>query len=103
MLHYPTYVSGSRCVPSVGWLFKDQIDDGAITSKGVVWCLAAFVYLCETLGGMESVALTDAVQCTFLVVSFLSVYLLIGSKYNCTGYTCAGFFGESGPRNTYYM
>ena len=74
-------------------MFRDFINDGYITSAGVVWSLAIFIYACETVGGMESVALTDAVQCCFLMLSFISTYFLIEYKYG--GFL--GFFG--GPES----
>ena len=74
-------------------MFRDFINDGYITSAGVVWSLAMFIYACETVGGMESVALTDAVQCCFLMLSFISTYFLIEYKYG--GFL--GFFG--GPES----
>ena len=72
------------------WLFRDQIEDGNLSPEMVVWGLGLFIYACETIGGMESVALTDAVQCSFLVISFISIYFLIEFKYS--GYT--GIFGD---------
>ena len=72
------------------WMFRDFIEDGTMSANGVVWFLAMFIYACETVGGMESVALTDAVQCCFLMVSFIATFFLIEYKYN--GFV--GFFGE---------
>lgn len=78
------------------WMFRPQIESDAITSEGVVWMLVAFIYACETVGGMESVAITDAVQCTFLMAAFISVVMLIEFKYG--GFV--GFFGyPNDPEN----
>jgi Na+/proline symporter len=54
---------------------------GDIHPNTGVWFLAGFVFLCEIMGGMSSVALTDAVQATMLVISFCLMPMLIASKW----------------------
>ena len=49
--------------------------------KAAVWFLGAVVFICEMMGGMSSVALTDAVQASFLVVSFALMPILIADRF----------------------
>ena len=72
------------------WMFQRQIEAGWLSANAVVWGLVIFIYACEWAGGMESVAVTDAVQCCFLCASFLAVYILINTEYG--GFV--GLFGS---------
>lgn len=55
--------------------------DGDMDPKACVWILAGIVFVCEMMGGMNSVALTDAVQASFLVLSFALMPMLIASRW----------------------
>ena len=45
-------------------------------AKSVVWVLAIFIFFCECLGGMASVALTDAIQAGLLLFAFFMLPLM---------------------------
>ena len=61
------------------WLFGG-------TGKFPTWCFGIFILICESMGGMNSVAITDAIQFMFMMIALLCIPALIWSNYG-------GFFG----------
>jgi len=56
----------------------------------ISWLLFGFIYCCELLGGMASVALTDAIQAGLLLFAFFFLPFLVLGEYG-------GFEGVGGP------
>jgi Na+/proline symporter len=77
------------------YLIVPIITDGDIDGKAAVWFLATIVLICEFIGGMTSVAITDAIQCCLLVASFFSVGLIFAARYGgfggITDYHCPSY------------
>merc|ERR1719506_2603340 len=59
--------------------------------KVATWCLAGIVFVCEMMGGMSSVALTDAIQASMLVFAFCLMPMLIQSRWGGLD----GFVGQT--------
>jgi Na+/proline symporter len=57
----------------VEWIVLNSIfgviTKGDIDGKVAVWFMGGFVFCCELLGGMESVAMTDAVQAGVMLLT----------------------------------
>jgi len=59
----------------------DALLQGEINSRVAVWFLAGFVFMCEMLGGMTSVALTDAIQAAIMVMCFMIMPFLCEAQW----------------------
>lgn len=69
---------------------------GDLEGKAVVWFLATLVLLCEFIGGMTSVAMSDAIQMTvmgtcFLLLLFLSMLFYYGGFWGLVDYGCSNY------------
>ena len=57
----------------VEWIVLNSIftviTKGDINGEAAVWFMGTFVFFCELLGGMESVALTDAIQAGVMLLT----------------------------------
>ena len=78
----------SFMVITIEWIILKVISQWLFGGTGKIptWCLGMFVLGCETLGGMNSVAFTDAIQFMFMSIALLCIPILISSAYG-------GFFG----------
>jgi len=66
-----------------------------VNGKTAVWFLAMFVWTCEIMGGMTSVALTDAIQCSILLLTLTVMPMVVANYWG-------GVEGLGGPHCSNY-